>query len=29
MNTINKKDNKYFQCGVRVALNHKETKEDP
>ena len=27
MNAINKKDNKYFQCPVRVALNHKETKK--
>ena len=28
-NPINKKDNKYFQIHVTVALNHEETKKDP
>ena len=26
-NPINKKDNKYFQCAVTVALNHEEIKK--
>ena len=26
---INKKDNKFFQFAVTVALNHEEIKEDP
>ena len=28
INPINKKDNKYFQHGITVALNHNEIKKD-
>ena len=28
INSINKKDKKYFQCIVTVALNHEEIKRD-
>ena len=29
INPINKKDNKYFQYAITLALNHKEIKKDP
>ena len=29
INPINKKDNKYFQCAITVALNHEEIKKEP
>ena len=29
INAINKKDTKYFQYRVAVALNHEEIKQDP
>ena len=29
INPINKKDSKYFQYAVTVALNHEEIKKDP
>ena len=29
INPINKKDHKYFQCAITVALNHKELKKEP